>query len=97
MEENKAVEQFFWTCETVDKLMEACKYIFVNETCCLTTPSIAHKIYECGRDEILLDIDKRFSYLPKFQYYDVRYPVEVNGNHRLLIIDPPSVRSEICD
>jgi len=52
-------------------------------------PSIAHAFNENGRNEVLLDIDKRFDYLPKFKYYDVRDPTDLNCDFRLLILDPP--------
>lgn len=89
IEEQHAWEQFFWTKSVVDKLMEACKYTYIEETCCMTTPSLAHAWYEEGRDETLLDIDRRFNYLPKFKYYDVRDPVSLDESFRLLILDPP--------
>lgn len=89
IEEQHAWEQFFWTKNVVDKLMEACKYTYVEEMCCLTTPSLAHAWHEQGRDETLLDIDTRFSYLPKFKYYDVRDPKILDDSFRLLILDPP--------
>lgn len=89
IEEQHAWEQFFWTKNVVDKLMEACKYTYIEETCCLTTPSLAHAWHENGRDEVLLDIDKRFEYLPKFKYYDVRNPDALDDSFRMLILDPP--------
>ncbi len=89
IEEIHAWEQFFWTCHTVHKLMEACKYIYIDETCCLTTPSLAHGWSEVGRNEVLLDIDTRFNYLPKFKYYDIHDPQVLNQTFRLLIFDPP--------
>ena len=89
MEENHAMEQFFWTKDTVERLIGAMKYTYVEQTCCMFTPSLAHAWNEAGRDEVLLDIDKRFSYLPKFHYYDVRDPDDVDGDFRLLVLDPP--------
>ena len=82
-------EQFFWNRETIDKLMNACKFQYEEQVCCLTTPSLADAFHEDGRDEVLLDIDNRFSYLPKFKYYDVRQPYEMDNDFRLIILDPP--------
>jgi len=79
----------FWTKNVVDKLVKACEYQFVEETCCLTTPSLAHGFYEADREETLLDIDTRFSYLPKYKYYDVRHPTKLDESFKLLILDPP--------
>lgn len=89
LEENHQWEQFFWTKQVVDNLAKSLKYQFVEKTCCLTTPSLAHKFYEEGREEVLLDIDKRFDYLPKFRYYDLTDPDDINGDFRLLVMDPP--------
>jgi hypothetical protein len=89
VEEDHAWEQFFWTRETVDNLMKACNMVYVEETCCFTTPSLAHGWHEQGRDEVLLDIDKRFEYLPKFKYYDARDPKKLDNDFRLIILDPP--------
>lgn len=89
MEENQAVEQYFWTKDTVERLIKACNFVYEEKTCCLMTPSLAHGWHEQDRDEVLLDIDKRFNYLPKFHYYDVRDPQKMNQDFRLLILDPP--------
>ncbi len=89
LEEQHAWEQFFWTRDTVDRLMKACNLVYVEKTCCFTTPSLAHAWHNEGRDEVLLDIDTRFSYLPKFRYYDARDPKELDETFRLLILDPP--------
>ena len=53
------------------------------------TPNVAHQIHEENRNECLLDIDKRFNYLPKFRYYDMTKPSQINDKFRLLILDPP--------
>ncbi|QKF94236.1 N6-adenine methyltransferase [Fadolivirus algeromassiliense] len=89
IEEQHAFEQFFWTKDTVKKLADAFNYRFVEETMCLMTPSMAHWWHENGREETLLDIDKRFSYIPKFKYYDVFSPEDIDDKFRMLIIDPP--------
>lgn len=89
IEERHAFEQFFWTRDTVKRLMDSCNYTFVERTCCFTTPSLAHEWHMNGRDEVLLDIDDRFSYLPKFKYYDATDPYTIDGTFRLIILDPP--------
>ena len=90
-EKKSEYEQFFWTRNTVNKLMESLKYTF--DRCCLTTPSLAHAWYEVGEHEVLLDIDRRFDYLPKFKYYDVCNPtaitIEGSDKFRIIILDPP--------
>lgn len=87
--ENHNYEQFFWTETTVNKLISALE--FVPDRCCLTTPSLAHGWFNLGQDELCLDIDKRFDYLPKFHYYDVCYPykLELEDTFRIIVLDPP--------
>ncbi len=85
--ENHKYEQYFWTRETVNGLLEACQ--LMPEFCCLTTPSLAHASHELGQEKTLLDIDQRFNYLPKFQYYDVRQPYQLEESFRLIVLDPP--------
>ena len=63
--------------------------MFEEKTCCLTTPSLGHAWHKEGRDEYVLDIDRRFAYLPKFTYFDVRDPHPLSSSFRLLILDPP--------
>lgn len=99
LDENHKFEQFFWTKETVEALVKGLAFVYEEKTCCLTTPSLAHRWHELGRDEVLLDIDTRFSYLPKFHYFDIRKPVlplqerEADDageeGFRLLVLDPP--------
>ena len=85
--ERHDLEQYFWTQETVTKLVNA--ITMYEEVCCLTTPSLAHALYIEGKDEPLYDIDKRFEYLPKFRYYDLRSPDDVKETFRIVVFDPP--------
>jgi len=87
--ENHKYEQFFWIENVVQQLMSACQYQYVDETCCLTTPSLAHGFHTQGRDEVLLDIDTRFSYLPKYKFYDVTHAHKIDEPIKLLVLDPP--------
>jgi len=81
------LEQYFWTEDTVKRLLHSLEYI--PECCCLTTPSLGHGFYEIGRDELVLDIDTRFDYLPKFRYFDILYPSNVDEDVRMIVMDPP--------
>lgn len=87
--ERHDLEQYFWTKETVAKLVSALDSLFVNECCCLTTPSLAHALHEEKREEVLLDIDQRFSYLPKFRYFDILHPIAQGEDFRIIVMDPP--------
>jgi hypothetical protein len=81
------LEQYFWTEQTVQSLLKALEYF--NDCCCLTTPSLGHGFYTNGREEVVLDIDERFNYLPKFRYFDIRFPVPQAEDFRIIIMDPP--------
>ena len=86
--ERRDLEQYFWTTETVHKLMTALRYQF--DPCCLGTPSLAYAWYfEENRSEWLFDIDERFNYLPKFRYFDIRSPENVDETFRIIVCDPP--------
>lgn len=81
------IEQYFWTEDTVNRLLHSLQYM--SDCCCLTTPSLGAGFYNIGREEVVLDIDKRFEYLPKFQYYDIRIPTPLDDNFNIIILDPP--------
>lgn len=85
--ERHEYEQFFWSKETVEKLIKACE--FIPECCCLTTPSLAVGFHNKGVERTLLDIDERFNFLPKFKYYDVRTPTKLNESFQIIVLDPP--------
>ena len=44
-----------------------------------------------GRDEKLLDIDERFSYLKYFEKFDIKNPhvPDGSGDFKVIVIDPP--------
>lgn len=87
-QERTDLEQYFWTAATVQRLVQSLMYI--RDCCCLTTPSLGVGFHEAGREETVLDIDRRFEYLPKFRYFDILYPVGVQEEEfKILVIDPP--------
>lgn len=81
------LEQYFWSKDTVDRLIYSLAYM--SDCCCLTTPSLGHGFYEVGREEVVLDIDRRFDYLPKFRYFDILLPVSIEETFQVIIMDPP--------
>jgi len=85
--ERRDLEQYFWTEETVMRLMKALEY--TPDCCCLATPSLAQGMHVTGREETLLDIDTRFEYLPKFRYWDIQCPSPVGETFRVVVFDPP--------
>ena len=87
LSEKRELEQYFWTSKTVKDLLKACEYI--SNTCCFTTPSLAHGFFKNGRNEKLLDIDTRFTYLPRFEKFDIKNPHSINEKFNIIVIDPP--------
>ena len=81
------LEQYFWTEDTVKRLIDSLR--FTHDCCCLTTPSLGHGFYQIGRQELVLDIDTRFDYLPRFKYFDILYPIEIDDNIHIIVMDPP--------
>ena len=81
------LEQYFWTENTVNRLLQSLK--FIDNCCCLTTPSLGEGFFRIGREEVVLDIDTRFDYLPKFRYFDIRTPEEQEEEFKIIILDPP--------
>ena len=88
--ERHDIEQYFWTEETVNQIMRAVECEYQGAVCCMTTPSLAHAFFMNGRSEVLLDIDLRFQYLPKFRYFDIQSPTASDAeNSRIIVFDPP--------
>lgn len=86
--ERHDLEQYFWSEKTVQGLQQALEY--QEDVCCLTTPSLAHAWHIDGREEVLLDIDDRFDYLPRFRLFDLRAPVpDPEEDFSAIVIDPP--------
>lgn len=89
--ERRDLEQCFWTRKTVSGLLHALQ--FTGDCCCLAAPSLAQAFHDSGRDEVFLDIDTRFEYLPKFRYWNLLAPEPVDagdgGPFRVVVFDPP--------
>lgn len=85
--ERTDIEQYFWTPDTVERLISSLTY--TNDCCCLTTPSLGHGFHEMGREEAVLDIDTRFDYLPRFRYFDILMPTQQEEVFQIIVMDPP--------
>lgn len=89
--ERRDLEQYVWTRTTVQQLLRALEHF--KDPCCLATPSLAHGMWQEGRTERLLDIDRRFEYLPGFKYWDLRAPEPVSAcsghSFQVVVFDPP--------
>lgn len=93
-QERYDLEQYFWTEKTVNDIMKALDHNYNSSCICLTTPSLAHGFWiKEQRIETLLDIDKRFSYLPKYYHFDILNPkitlLPEEDKVDIIIIDPP--------
>ena len=86
-EERYDVEQYCWTKDTIKRLLKSLE--FIENCCCLTTPSLGKGFFNIGRNEVVLDIDTRFNYLPKYRYFDIKNPIEQKETFEILIVDPP--------
>ena len=80
-------EQYFFDEPTLSHLAN-----FVSNwksPCCLCTPSLGKKLVESGIDATILDVDKRFSDVQGFVYYDIYKPQWQTRTFDLIICDPP--------
>ncbi|OXA58684.1 hypothetical protein Fcan01_07460 [Folsomia candida] len=94
--ERRDLEQYFWTDKTIESILSALRFTFEPEArCCLCTPTLADVSWTRDGEEVnLLDIDTRFNYLPKFRYFDLRYPQLTDlapdqEYWRVIVFDPP--------
>ena len=88
--ERHDLEQYFWTEDTVCRLMNAVADEVEGTVCCMSTPSLAHAFFLQNRSEPLLDIDLRFQYLPRFRYFDLLSPKNSDEeDNRIIVFDPP--------
>ncbi|KAG4068754.1 hypothetical protein HA402_002445 [Bradysia odoriphaga] len=93
--ERRDLEQYFWTDNTIQGIKLALQSTFdADNSLCLCTPTIAHTFWMEGVAVSLLDVDKRFEYLPKFQYFDLRFPTDTDlepecSMWRVIVFDPP--------
>ncbi|CAG7838290.1 unnamed protein product [Allacma fusca] len=94
--ERRDLEQYFWTDKTISAIKAALQSTFDSDnSCCLCTPTVAHSWWvEDGEGVSLLDLDTRFKYLPKFRYFDLRFPEQTDldpesTTWRVIVFDPP--------
>ncbi len=94
--ERRDLEQYFWTENTINAIKLALQSTFdADSRLCLCTPTVAHSFWiENGVAVSLLDLDTRFEYLPKFRYFDLRFPSATDlepecSMWRVIVFDPP--------
>lgn len=85
-------EQYFFDNETLKKFSNYIINTDYRPICCLCVPLLGKKLIDIGifpADIDILDIDKRFSNLASFVYYNIAKPSYINYVYSLIICDPP--------
>ncbi len=85
--EDVRYEQFFFDDATTRRLADLARRATDPLLVCL--PSIAVALAQEGRAARLLDRDTRFHTLPRAEAFDIHAPHFVEGEHDLLLCDPP--------
>lgn len=94
--ELREVEQYFFSEDVVRNLVDALE--FEKNLVCLGTPAVAHGFWQYKqRNVLLLDIDRRFDYLPGYKYFDILSPSEIDIKPNIIIIDPPFFKMNLND
>ena len=83
---NFRIAQFFFTSECAKDLVDRLDRF--DNPCCLCTPRLGKEWFDRGRVVRVLDIDKRFSFLPGYKYYDLRFPTIVIEVFDVIVMDP---------
>ena len=89
VEENHALEQFFYDDETLRRLMTVAKRY--ERPLFMCNPSLASAWErDVGTEYLLLDCDLRFKKLMKhFRAFDLRRPFQVRFKYDVVFVDPP--------
>ena len=88
VEENHALEQFFYDDETTARLLRVAKGYAKPVFMC--NPSLARAWErEVGTEYMLLDCDLRFKKMDGFKAFDLRRPVQVRFAYDVVFVDPP--------
>ncbi len=87
LREDTRHEQFFFDAPTIDRLVALTDRAKAPLLVCL--PSVAVALADRGTPARLLDRDKRFHALPHARDFDLHQPDFLEGQHDLLLCDPP--------
>jgi hypothetical protein len=94
--ELREIEQYFFSDNVLENIVSSLYY--EDDIVCLCTPAVADAFYRFKEKEVIcLDLDKRFSYLPLYQYYDLLKPLEIEIKPNIIIIDPPFFKINLVD
>jgi len=95
-EEIKEWEQYFFTEKVLLDIIDALE--FEENILCLCTPAVADAFWRIKQKKIIcLDIDKRFTYLPGFIYFDILKPHKIDFKPNVIIVDPPFFKLNLVD
>lgn len=83
---NFRIAQYFFTSDCTKDLVDRLNEF--QNPCCLCTPRLGKEWLDRGRIVRVLDIDKRFSFLPGYRYYDLKNPKVLNEEFDVIIMDP---------
>ena len=83
---NFKLAQYFFTDECVKYLVDTLDRF--QNPCCLCTPRLEKEWMDRGRIVRVLDIDKRFEFLPGWTHYDIRKPQALHETFDVIVADP---------
>ena len=97
--ENKDLEQYFFSENVLKQITNTFQY--EDNILCLCTPSVSDAFLRLQNKEVLcVDIDNRFSYLPKFINCDItkdEIKLPENFIPNIIIVDPPFFKMRLID
>ena len=87
------LEQYFFTIECAKEIVNRLDRF--DNPCCLCAPRLGKEWFDRGRIVRILDIDKRFSFLPGYKYYDLENPHALDEKFDIIVADPNLSLEEI--
>ena len=87
MQENHQNEQYFFDQPTIEAM---CDWLEEFENpCVICAPMLGRSMHDRGKDIATLDIDERFSDLPRFRRWDLYRPEHLDERFDVIVCDPP--------
>lgn len=87
MKENHQNEQYFFDDSTRSHLTNFLKNY--DNPCLLCAPTIGKELTKQKIKCCILDIDNRFSELPRYNYFDIKKPKWIDETFGIIFCDPP--------
>jgi len=95
LSERRDLEQYFFSRDTLVDLIKVMDQF--DNPCCMVCPSVAHASHALNRELTLLDIDERFSYLPRYMNYNLYKPSPLTQTFDMILFDPPYFQVPMSD